>query len=55
MSDKTKKISIIDQIVLYIRWPDDDLTAHKDFIGLYQLPMTDARDIVTVIRTFYYK
>lgn len=45
MSGKTEKASNIDQTALCIRWPDDDLTAHEDFISLHQLPMTDARDI----------
>ena len=32
--------------VLVIRWVDDDLVAHEDFIGMYVTASADANSIV---------
>jgi len=50
MADETADISNQEQLVLCIRWVDDDLTAHEEFIGLYPLARTQASNIVEVIQ-----
>ena len=39
-----------EQAVICMRWVDDELEAHEEFIGLYQMESTDANSIVAMIR-----
>ena len=41
MADETADVSNKEHLVLCIRWVDDDLVAHKDFIGMHPLKDTD--------------
>ena len=50
MGDKKKDISNKEQLVLCIRWVDDDLQVHKDFIGIHKIPNTAADEIFKVIK-----
>ena len=34
MADETADVSNTEQLVICIRWVDDDLNIHEDFIGL---------------------
>lgn len=38
------------QVVLILRWVDDDLCAHEEFIGLYEVPTIEASSLVFVIK-----
>ena len=50
MVDETPDVSNTEQLVLCIRWVDDELNAHEEFIGLHSLETTDANSIVKVIK-----
>lgn len=36
-------------MVLVLRWVDDNLNPHEDFIGLYEVPSIEANVIVSTI------
>ena len=36
-------------MVLVLRWIDDNLNPHEDFIGLYEIPFVEANVIVSTI------
>ena len=50
MVDEATDVSNSSQLVLCLRWVDDDLCPHEDFIGLHLLDTTDADTIVKVIK-----
>ena len=55
MGDETADISNKEQLVLCIRWVDDDLQFHEDFIGIHKIPNTTADEIVKVIKVINLK
>ena len=55
MGDKTADISNKEQLVLCIRWFDDDLRFHEYFIGIHKIPNTTADEIVKVINVINLK
>ena len=50
MADETADVSNKEQLVICIRWVDDDLTAHEDFIGMLPIERTTADVIVRVLK-----
>ena len=50
MVDETTDAATEKQCVVVIRWVDDDLQAHANFIGMYVTACTDAKSIVMIIR-----
>ena len=50
MADETSDKSNREQVVLVLRWVDDHLTTHEEFIGLYMVPSIDSRTLVSVIK-----
>ena len=50
MVDETTNSSNKEQAVICMRWVDDELEAHEEFIGLYQMESTDANSIVAMTR-----
>lgn len=50
MADETADVSNKEQVVVCIRWVDDNLQVHKDFIGLYPVDRTTADDIIKVLK-----
>ena len=56
MADETADVSNTEQLVICIRWVDDDLNIHEDFVGLHPLAQADAETIVKVIKvlTIYF-
>ena len=50
MADETADMSNTEQLVIWIRWVNDDLNIHEDFIGLHPLAQADAETIVKVIK-----
>jgi len=38
LGDETGDISNTEQLVFCVRWVDDDLEVHEDFIGMHPLP-----------------
>ena len=46
MTDESADISNQEQLVVCIRWVDDDLTAHEEFIGLHPLKDTSLKAIL---------
>ena len=50
MVDETTDCSNKEQVVLVIRWVDEDLTVHENFIDLYSVPAIDANMLTTVIK-----
>ena len=55
MGDETADISNKEQLVLCIRWVDDDLQFHEDFIGIHKIPNTTADEIVKVVKVINVK
>ena len=49
MVDETADVSNKEQVVVCIRWVDDNFEVHEDFIGLYQVDSTGAEKIYHVI------
>ena len=50
MVDETTDAVTEEQSVIVIRWVDDDIQAHEDFIGMYATACTDTKSIVMIIR-----
>ena len=50
MTDETADIPNKQQLVLCLRWVDDNLTPNEKFIGMYPLVNTSANHIVLVIK-----
>ena len=50
MVDETTDASVEEQCVVVIRWIDDGLEAHEDFVGMYVTASTDANSIVALIK-----
>ena len=50
MCDECTDASNREQLAICIRWVDDQLQPHEDFIGLYQLDETNADFITRTIK-----
>jgi bifunctional DNase/RNase len=50
MADETADVSNKEQLVICIRWVDEDLIAHEDFIGMHPTERTTADVIVHVLK-----
>ena len=55
MGDETADILNKEQLILCIRWVNDDLQVHKNFIGIHKLPNTTAHEVVKVIKVINLK
>ena len=49
MVDETTDAGTEEQCVVVIRWVDNGLQAHEDFIGMYVTASTDANSIVLFV------
>ena len=49
MADETTDVSNKEQVVMCLRWIDSTLTAHEDFIGLYEVDSTQVAVLFKVI------
>ena len=52
MADEVTDSSNREQVVVCIRWIDEDFEVHKDFVGLYRVESTAADILVTVLKMF---
>jgi hypothetical protein len=50
MIDETTDVANKEQVVVCIRWVDENLESHENFIGLYEVGSTQAAMLVGVIR-----
>lgn len=50
MADEMADVSNKEQLVVCIRWVDDDLAVHKDSVGLHPLKDTSTDYIFSVIK-----
>ena len=50
MADETADISNKEQLVVCIRWVDENFAVHEDFIAMYPLERTTANHIVAVLK-----
>ena len=50
MADETADLANIEELVICIRWVDEQLNAHEEFIGLHPIPDTTANTIVSVLK-----
>ena len=48
--DETTDISNSEQLVFCLRYVDDELISHENFIGLHSLETTSAKSILCVIK-----
>lgn len=53
MADETADVSNKEQLVICIRWVDDSLDAHEEFIGMHPIERTNADTIVRVLKVFH--
>ena len=49
MADETTNTSNREQLVICLRWVDDDLVPHEDFIGMQKVEKIDRETIKSVI------
>ena len=49
MADETTDKTNREQVVICLRWVDDNLLPHEDFIGMHKVDKNDAATIKTVI------
>ena len=50
MVDETTDIANKEQLVMCLRWVDDNFETHEDFIGLHELPSTSADTILHTVQ-----
>ena len=50
MGDKATDVSNVLELVICLRWVDCDLVAHDEFIGLKDMPCTNADSIVAELK-----
>ena len=50
MADETTDISNREQLVICLRWVDNDLDVHEEFVGLHVVDSIDANMLVAVIK-----
>ena len=50
MVDETTDASTQEQVVIVLRWVDDNLDPHEDFIGLHLTASTNASSILAIIK-----
>lgn len=50
MVDETTNVSNIEQVVLCLRWVDDNFDAHEEFIGLYKVDSICSDSLVALIK-----
>ena len=50
MADKCTDIANKEQFIICLRWVDEKLNDHEDFIGLYQVDSIDANSLVRAIK-----
>lgn len=50
MADEAADISNKEQLVVCIRWVDENFAVHEDFIAMYPLERTTADHIVAVLK-----
>ena len=48
--DEYTDIANNEQLTLCLRWVDNELVAHEDFLGFYKIPDTAADTIVSVVK-----
>ena len=50
MAEESLDVSNKEQVVFCVRWVDEDLISHEDFIVLYEMEKTDDTSMVVVIK-----
>ena len=55
MVEESFDVSNQEQVIFCVRWVDEDLHSHEDFIGLYEMEKTDATTMVNVIKDIFLK
>ena len=50
MIDEATDVSNSEQVVIVLRWVDEDLSVQEDFIGLYKTESTNAATLVSLIK-----
>ena len=53
MVDESSDVSNREQVAFCLRWVDEDLHSHEDFISLYEMEKTDATTMVNVIKDIF--
>ena len=50
MTSETAYVTNIGQLVIHIRWVDEQLNAQEEFFGLHSIPDTTANTTVSVLK-----
>ena len=53
MGDESADISNKEEVIVCLRWVDEDLIAHEDFIGIKPVARCTADQIVDVLNVSY--
>ena len=55
MGDEATDVANVSQLVICLRWVDDDLVAHDEFIRLKEMSTTNADAIVTALKDVLFR
>lgn len=50
MADETTDCTNKEQVVIVLRWVDEDLVVHEDFIGMYEVESIETKVLVTILQ-----
>ena len=50
MADETADVSNNEQLVICIRWVDEDLEVHEEFVGAHPIENTKAETIFSILK-----
>ena len=50
MADETTDCTNKEQVAIVLGWVDEDLAAHEDFIGMYEVESIEAKLLVAVLQ-----
>ena len=50
MADKSSDVSNVEKFVICIRWVDDMLEPHKDFVGLHTVNTANAKNLSLILK-----
>ena len=55
MCDEATDVKNVSELVVCLRWVDNELEPHDEFIGLRNMPNTDADSVVRELKDFCYE
>ena len=53
MADESADISNMEQLVVCMRWVDEKLIGHEEFIGMHPIKDTSSKSVFEVLKVFF--